>query len=598
MLNSLMRLTGVARSTLMAVPAAAMAFSIALSAPAYADPAEDFAALIADFESHRAEQNVITRGRRGDLEAASVWPDASFEAVAARDQAMAGFLERLEGIDPEALPDAEGANYAVLAYILENAAAIPQTRYALTPFTNDSGFHTSPGFVAMGTRLRTVEDAEAFISRLEALPDYYAQHRAWLERGLELGITQPREILPGVADQIEAQITEPEDSALFMPFAGLPDTIPAEDQARLRAAGLEAIETEVLPALRELHAFFVDTYIPGARETLGARSLPGGAAFYADLVRYHTTLDTTPEAVHERGLAEVARIRAEMETVIEETGFEGTFAEFLQFLRTDERFYAETEMELMMRASYLSKQADDEMPAFFNRLPRLPYGVRAVPASLAPNYTTARYWPGDAENGEAGGYMVNTYRLDQRPLYELPALTLHEAVPGHHHQIALAQEMEDVPEFRRETYITAFGEGWGLYSEFLGYDMGFYEDPYDRFGALTYEMWRACRLVADTGIHWYGWSREEAEACFLENSALAPLNITNEVSRYISWPGQALAYKTGELLMRELRAEGEARLGADFDLAEFHDTLLEEGGVPLGYLEDKMRAWIDAQEEG
>jgi uncharacterized protein (DUF885 family) len=573
--------------------AAAVAASLAfvLTPAALADPAADFAGLVADFEAHQSERDVITRGRRGDLEAASVWPDASFEAVAAHDQAMAGFLSRLEGIDPQALPEGEAANYAVLAYILENAAAIPQTRYALTPFTNDSGFHTRPGFVAMGTRLRTVEDAEAFIARLEALPDYYAQHRAWLERGLELGITQPREILPGVADQI----TAPEDSALFMPFAALPDTIEPADQDRLRAQARAILQDDVFPALSDLRDFFTNTYIPGARDTLGARSLPGGAAFYADLVRYHTTLDTTPEEIHERGLAEVARIRAEMETVIAQTGFEGTFADFLQFLRTDDRFYADTEMELMMRASYLSKLADDEMPAFFNRLPRLPYGVRAVPASLAPNYTTARYWPGDAENGEAGGYMVNTYRLDQRPLYELPALTLHEAVPGHHHQIALAQEMEDVPDFRRDTYITAFGEGWGLYAEFLGYDMGFYEDPYDRFGALTYEMWRACRLVADTGIHWYGWSREEAEACFLENSALAPLNITNEVSRYISWPGQALAYKTGELLMRELRAEGEARLGADFDLADFHDTLLEEGGVPLGYLDAKMRTWIDAQ---
>lgn len=568
---------------------------IAAPITAHADPAEDFASLVADFEADSAEANVITRGRRGDLEAASVWPDMSFDAITRRDQAMAAFLERLEGIDPGALPRDQRASHAVLAYVLEGAAAIPASRSHLTPFSNDSGFHTRPDFVAMGTRLRTADEAQAWIARIEALPEYFAQYRAWLERGLELGITQPREILPGVADQIEAQIVAAEDSALFMPFAALPDTIPAPDRARLRAAGLDAIESAALPALRDLYAFFTQTYMPAARETLGARSLPGGEAYYADLVRYHTTLDTTPEAVHQRGLAEVARIRAEMETVIAETGFEGSFAEFLDFLRTDPQFYAETEMELMMRASYLAKQADDAMPSVFNRLPRLSYGVRPVPAAIAPNYTTARYWPGDAENGEAGGYMVNTYRLDQRPLYELPALTLHEAVPGHHHQIALAQEMEDVPEFRRETYITAFGEGWGLYAEFLGYDMGFYEDPYERFGALTYEMWRACRLVADTGIHWYGWSREEAEACFLENSALAPLNITNEVSRYISWPGQALAYKTGELLMRELRADAEAALGADFELAAFNDALLEDGGVPLGYLEARMRTWIEDQ---
>ncbi|XBQ17070.1 MAG: DUF885 domain-containing protein [Oceanicaulis sp.] len=569
--------------------------AVLLAAPAFADPAEDLEALIADYEAFNEARDVIGKGRRGDLDAASRWPDASYEAVAARDSAMAEFLARLEAIDPGALPGDQAASYAVLAYLLESAAAIPSTRAAMTPFTNDSGFHTSPNFVAMGTRLRTPEQAEAWIARIEALPAYFDQHQAWLERGLELGITQPREILPGVADQIEAQIVAPEDSTLFAPLRGLPDTLSMQERERLEAAALRAIEEEALPALRELHRFFVNEYIPGARETLGARALPGGDAFYSDLVRMHTTLDTSPEAVHQRGLSEVARIRAEMEEVIAETGFEGSFADFLQFLRTDPRFYADSEMELMMTASYLSKKADDAMPAFFDRLPRLPYGVRAVPAALAPNYTTARYWPGDAENGEAGGYMVNTYRLDQRPLYELPALTLHEAVPGHHHQIALAQEMQDVPDFRRETYITAFGEGWGLYAEYLGYDMGFYEDPYDRFGALTYEMWRACRLVADTGIHWYGWTREEAEACFLENSALAPLNITNEVSRYISWPGQALAYKTGELLIRELRSDAEARLGADFDLSAFHDTILEEGGVPLGYLETKMRNWIDAQ---
>ena len=562
---------------------------------ALADPAEDFAALAADFEAHQAERDVITRGRRGDLDAASRWPDASLDAIEAHDGAMAGFLERLEQIDREALAADQAASYAVLAYLLESQAAIPASRTAMTPFTNDSGFHTRPDFVALGTRLRTVDAAEAWIARIQALPTYFAQHTAWLRRGLEAGVTQPREILPGVAAQIEAQITAPEDSTLFAPLAGLPETMSAAEKARLRAEALTAIENAALPALRDLHAFFTETYIPGARESLGARALPDGEAYYRALVRHHTTLDTTPEAVHERGLAEVARIRAEMETVIAETGFEGEFADFLQFLRSDDQFYADTEMELMMRASFLSKQADDAMPAFFNRLPRLPYGVRAVPAAIAPNYTTARYWPGDAENGEAGGYMVNTYRLDQRPLYELPALTLHEAVPGHHHQVALAQEMEDVPDFRRQTYITAFGEGWGLYAEFLGYDMGFYEDPYDRFGALTYEMWRACRLVADTGIHWYGWSRDEAEACFLENSALAPLNIRNEVSRYISWPGQALAYKTGELLIRELRADAEARLGADFDLAGFHDTLLEDGGVPLDYLETKMRGWIDDQ---
>jgi len=577
--------------------AAVFAAVLLAPAPAFADPAQDFEALVADYEAFNQTRNVIQRGRDGDLEAAAQWPDAGFEAVAEADAAMAGFEAGLERIDAGALPETDQASYAVLAYLLDSATAIPGATEAMIPFTNDSGFHTAANFTALGTRLRTSEQAEAWIARIEALPEYLAQHRAWLERGLEEGVTQPREILPGVADQIEAQIVAPEDSTLFAPLRGLPDTISAQERERLEAAALAAIETEALPALRDLHQFFVAEYIPDARESLGARDLPGGEQFYRQLVRRHTTLDTTPEEVHQIGQREVARIRALMEEVIEEAEFEGSFAEFLAFLRTDPQFYAETEMELMRYASYFAKKADDEMPRFFHRLPRLPYGVRPVPASLAPNYTTARYWPGDPQTGEAGGYMVNTYRLDQRPLYELPALTVHEAVPGHHHQIAIAQEIEDVPEFRRDSYITAFGEGWALYTEFLGTDMGMYETPYDRFGQLTYEMWRACRLVADTGIHWYGWSREEAEACFLENSALAPLNVTNEVSRYISWPGQALAYKTGELLIRRLREQAENELGADFDLAEFHDVILEEGGVPLDYLEAKMTAWIDAQGE-
>lgn len=565
------------------------------SASASADPLGEFTALIDDYEAHIAQFNLGARAREGDLEAAASWPDASFEAAVDWDEAMQGFDQRIDAIDPADLPQDQQANYAVLAYTLDSAVQIPRTTTAMIPFTNDSGFHTAPDFAALTTRVRTVEEAEAWIAKLEALPAYLDQQKAWLDRAIETGYTQPSEILPGIADQIEAQIVPVEQSQLLVPIRNLPEALDATERARLEAEAHATIASAVLPALEDLHTYFIQTYMPAARETLGARSIPGGDAFYRALVRQHTTLDLTPDEVHQRGQAEVARIRAEMDLVIAETGFEGSFAEFLEFLRTDPQFYAETERELMMVASYLSKKADDAMPRFFNHLPRLSYGVRPVPAAIAPNYTTGRYWPGNAETGQAGGYMVNTYRLDQRPLYEMPALTVHEAVPGHHHQIAIAQELENVPDFRRSAYITAFGEGWGLYTEFLGVDMGMYETPYEHFGRLTYEMWRACRLVADTGIHWYGWSREQAEACFLENSALAPLNITNEVSRYISWPGQALAYKTGELLIRELRAEGEARYGAEFDLSGFHDHLLNEGGVPLGYLETKMRVWLDEQ---
>jgi uncharacterized protein (DUF885 family) len=569
--------------------------ALALAAPAFATPTDDFRELITDYEAFTAERDLGARARQGDLEAAASWPDMSLEAIEAWDAGMAGFDARIDAIAPEDLPSDEQANYAVLAYELKSAVAVPWGTTAMIPFTNDSGFHTNASFAALTTRVRSVEEAEAWIAKLNALPEYLAQQQAWLTRGIETGFTQPRAILQGVADQIEAQITPATESELLTPIANLPEAIPAAERERLMAEAVEAVQTSALPALRELHAFFTETYLPAARDSLGARSLPGGEDLYRALVRQHTTLDLTPEEIHARGQAEVARIRAEMDQVIAETGFEGSFADFLDFLRTDPQFYAQSERELMMAASYLAKKADDAMPAFFHHLPRLSYGVRPVPAAIAPNYTTGRYWPGDAESGQAGGYMVNTYRLDQRPLYELPALTVHEAVPGHHHQIAIAQELENVPEFRKQGYITAFGEGWGLYTEFLGVDMGMYETPYEHFGRLTYEMWRACRLVADTGLHWYGWSRDEAEACFLENSALAPLNITNEVSRYISWPGQALAYKTGELLIRELRADAEAELGEAFDLAAFHDRILDEGGVPLGYLETKMRTWIAEQ---
>ena len=561
-------------------------------------PGAAFDDLVERYQSFTQSQNLIQRGRDGDMEAAAQWNDVSPEAVAELDEQMAQFLAELEAIDPDGLDETDQASYAVLDYILTHAVALPDSQSAMMPFTNDSGFHNAASFTALNERVRSVEHAEAWISRIQALPDQLAVYTDWLERGIETGWTQPRDILPGVADQIDAQIVDdPAESALMTPINNLPESMDEDERERLRAEALVAIETHALPAYRALSDFFRNTYIPAAREALGIRSVPGGEDWYRRLVRYHTTLDTTPEEVHQRGLAEVARIRADMEAVIAETGFEGTFQEFLNFLRTDPQFYAQSEEELLMHAAWLAKQADDQMPAFFGHLPRLSYGVRKVPDEIAPNYTTGRYWGGSLEEGRAGAYMVNTYALDQRPLYELPSLTVHEGVPGHHHQIAIAQELEGLPEFRTQTYITAFGEGWGLYTEFLAIDMGLYKTPYEEFGRMTYEMWRACRLVVDTGLHWYGWSRAEAEACFLENSALAPLNITNEVSRYISWPGQALAYKTGELLIRDLRSQAEARLGDNFDIRAFHDTILEEGGVPLDYLEAKMLNWIEEQAE-
>jgi len=559
------------------------------SAPAFADDAEDFQSLIADFEAHEnrddPEENPETAGRWGDL---------SPERLAEDRAADATFLERLEAINEDNLPGDQIVNFATLDYLLRFRVELAQYDMQRAPFSNDSGFFSTPLYSASSTRPSNVEDAENWIARLQDLPRYLQENIYWMRQGIEAGYTQPANIIGGVRDQIAAiAAMSVEETGMAAPIGALPRSVPQAERERLRAEAIAAVENHVLPAYRDLLTFMDEEYVPAAREELGISSVPGGRAQYQALVRYHTTLDTSPEEVHQRGLAEVARIRSEMEAIIEEVEFDGTFAEFLHFMRTDPQFYAESEEELLMYASWLAKRADDALPRFFGRLPRLSYGVRPVPASMAPTYTTGRYWPGSMENGVAGGYMVNTYNLSQRPLYNLPALTVHEAVPGHHLQISLSQELEDVPDFRRNTYITAFGEGWGLYTEFLAEEMGMYSTPYDRFGRLTYEMWRACRLVVDTGIHYMGWTREQAEACFLENSALAPHNIRTEVSRYISWPGQALAYKTGELLMRDLRARAEARLGESFDIRDFHDELLSEGAVPLGYLEDRTMAWIE-----
>ena len=495
-----------------------------------------------------------------------------------------------------------GANHTldtnILETILQTEVRQIEQDVLRVPFTGDSGFHSAPPFVIGRTRLRNAADAEAVIARLEAIPAYIADNIANMRRGLSTGFVAHTDPLATVITQLaEMQTTEPLASPLYAPFRTLPAQIDTSTAIRLRTEAADAVK-EARIAYRDLHRFFVDEYAPKARSKPGVYSIPSGRNIYRAAVAQHTTRpDLTPEKVHEIGVSEVARIRAEMETVISETGFDGSFAEFLTFLRTDPQFYAQTPEELLAEASVLAKQLDAALPRFFGKLPRLTYGVSPVPANIAPGYTTGRYAGGDAETGRAGTYLVNTYRLDQRPLYQLPALTAHEAVPGHHLQIALAQELEGVPEFRRAYYATAFGEGWGLYAERLAGEAGLYDTPYKQFGALSYEMWRACRLVADTGLHWYGWSREKAEGCFQENTALAEHNIQTEVTRYIGWPGQALGYKIGEITIRSLRAEAETALGDAFDLRDYHDLVLAEGTMPLNLLESRVRDWIDQQME-
>lgn len=538
--------------------------------------------------------NPVSAGRDGDEKALRKMPDVSKKTASARQQQGKKYLRRINAILQQDLATSDRINADLLHYLLSNRVARGNFDTSTMPFTNDSGFHTSLDFIARTTRVTSVEQGDAWVARLNDVPRFLADHRQNIARGLDSGFSQPKLIVQGVVETLQAQIDD--DSmldSLLAPLDALAASTSAEERQRLTGQITQAFEQQVLPAYRQTYAFMRDEVLPKSRDSIGISAAPNGREYYEALVKAFTTTDMSAQQVHDLGKSEVARIRAEMQGVIAETGFEGSFAEFLEFLRTDPQFYAKTEDELLMRASYISKQADDKMPQFFGKLPRLPYGVRPVPANIAPNYTTARYWPGDIKQGRAGGYMVNTYDLKSRPLYELPALSVHEAVPGHHHQIALAQELKDVPKFRTQLYVTAFGEGWGLYTEKLAVEMGIYKTPYEHFGRLTYEMWRACRLVMDTGIHAFGWTREQAKSCLTDNSALALHNIETETNRYISWPGQALGYKIGELTIWRLRHKAETELGDKFDIRAFHDEILKDGSMTMAMLETKIERWIE-----
>jgi uncharacterized protein (DUF885 family) len=384
-------------------------------------------------------------------------------------------------------------------------------------------------------------------------------------------------------------------SPFFAPFMKMPSSIPSQDQAALLARAQQVISTSVIPAYRRLFDFFHREYIPGARETLGAYQLPNGPAYYQAAIRRYATVDMSPQEIHDIGLSEVARIRVEMDTIIQQVEFAGDFPAFLEFLRTDEQFYARSPKELLAFASYYAKKVDGRLPMLFGHLPRQPYGVAPVPDDIAPFYTGGRYVPASLESHRGGYYWVNTYQLESRPLYNIPALTLHEGAPGHHTQNALALETQDQPEFRRNDYISAYGEGWGLYAEKLGVEMDIYETPYEHFGRLSYEMWRACRLVIDTGVHSMGWTREQALDYLASNTALSVHEVTTEIDRYISWPGQALSYKLGEYSLWNLRREAESALGENFDVRAFHDFVLGLGSVTLDILQDEVRAWVASQ---
>jgi uncharacterized protein (DUF885 family) len=506
---------------------------------------------------------------------------------------MAAFVQRLDAIDPAGLTPADRLTYRFMRWDAADRLAGMAFDQDRMPFNSDSGFYATLTYAANRTHVRTKAEAEAWLACLDAAPDYYAANIANARRGVATGFVQPRLIVDAVLEIARKQAdTALDEDGLLSPFNGAGDqTQMAEWKARAR----QLLADKVRPAQRAFVTFLEQEYRPAAPESLAARDLPNGEAYYTWAVRHHTTTSLTPDAVHDIGLKEVARIRAEMEALIRRTGFTGSFAEFLTFLRTDPRFYVTTRQALLEKASEIAKRIDDQLPAHFGRLPRLTYGVREVPRDIEDTYTTGRYFPGDAAKGIAGGFMVNTGKLDQRPLYELPALALHEAVPGHHLQTSLAGELEDVPPFRRRAYLNAYGEGWGLYSEQLGEEMGIYRDEYERFGRLSFDMWRACRLVADTGIHWKHWTLDQARACFTDNTALAPHNIETELRRYIGWPGQALAYKIGELKLLDLRQRAQEKLGDRFNERAFHDAVLLSGSLPLDLLEGQVNDWIAAQ---
>lgn len=518
--------------------------------------------------------------------------DMSLSALAERQQQRLLLQQRLLAVDVSKLSEQEQIDHAILAYRL--ADEIDQYRFGahFMPLTSESGFHTFLAMSFQRSALRQLEDYQSYLQRLAAIPDYMAQQTALMREGLAQGITQPKAVLAGFEQSISSYIAnDVEQSVFFQPLQRKPDSLDEQQWQLFRQQAAELIRTQVNPAYQAFYDFMVTDYLPGAREDIAASSLPNGVAFYQNRLEHYTTLQLSPAEVHQTGLAEVARIRAEMQQVIDSLGFEGSFADFINYLRTDPQFYPTSADELLRYAAWLSKRADAQLPRFFNLLPRTPYGVVEVPAEIAPKYTTGRY-SGAARDDQAGFYWVNTYALNRRPLYEMEALTLHEAVPGHHLQISLAREQSELADFRRSFYTSAFGEGWGLYAEYLGLEMGFYQDPYSNFGRLTYEMWRAARLVVDTGMHTKGWTRQQAMDFLAENTALSMHNVQTEIDRYISWPAQALSYKLGELTIKRLRRQAEQQLAERFDIREFHAVVLGNGSVPLAVLEQQVEHYI------
>ena len=562
----------------------AVTLALAAAAPALANPLDDrFYALSAQEWAWRQESFQSAETNRGGIP-----PHLSDESLAAQTARLAKWNDTLSQLDAISLADlspAKQEDYGVYRAQIETLLDAQRFRDFEKPLNSDSAFWTDIGYHARQP-MRGARDAVHMLSLMRDIPRYFAQNIANMRAGLKRGFTPPKVIMAG-RDQSIAQVAEaksPTDTLWYEPFKTLPASIPAARQAAMRAEAETIIRDQVIPAYASLLVFMRKEYLPKLREGLAAEGWPDGKAYYRAQIRAYTTLDLSPDAIHAIGLAEVAKIRAEMEGVMKEVKFEGDFPAFLHFLRTDPRFYVKTPQQLLERAAWISKRFDGKAARWFGRMPRGRFGIVPVPADIAPYYTAGR--------GGQTQYLVNTYDLPSRPLFQLTALTLHESAPGHSWQMAMAAENEDRPEWRRYTYVSAYGEGWALYTEKLGVEMGMYETPYDRFGMLSYQMWRACRLVIDTGIHSKRWTREQGTAFLRDNSALSEHEITTEVDRYIGWPGQALSYYLGQLQIEQERARAEAALGTKFDIRAFHDVVLSLGSVPLPVIRARTDRFI------
>jgi prolyl oligopeptidase len=562
---------------------------------ALAGPTEDFHALLDEAWEWQLRVNPMMASQLGDRRFNDQWSDNSIAAIKRRQDETREFLRRAYAIDRSGLSEEDQLNHELFRRSLQDRVDQFKFDGHLIPFYQRGGVQNLDSNTS-GLRFVTVKDYEDWIARLGKIDVVIEQTIDLADAGIEAGLVSPRILMERLPNQIAVQVVDdPEDSPFWKVFAEMPETVGAEDQERLRAMARATIAETVLPAYRELDEYFNATYLPVSRDTIGLSELPNGKEWYEVRARQFTTTQLTPDEIHRIGLNEVARIRGEMQEIIDELDFAGSFQDFLTFLRTDPQFYYEDPEELYEAYLATSKRIDPELVKLFGTLPRMPYGVQPIPDSIAPDTTTAYYSRPAADGSRAGIYWVNLYKPEVRPKYEIEVLSVHEAMPGHHLQIAIQQELGDVPNFRRFMGFTAFVEGWGLYSERLGYDLGLYKDPYSKFGALTYDMWRAVRLVVDTGMHYKGWTRQQAIDFFKDNAAKTELDIINEIDRYIGWPGQALAYKIGQLKILQIRERAEIALGENFDVRAFHDELLGAGALPLDLLEQRMDAWLDAQ---